>query len=316
MRFKSRPSVEAAKPVVLVTGCGAGIGFELARLLYADHDMRVVITARTKSLPRLRALFPTSERVQVCELDVTNDTNIYQVINNVCCEWGRIDVIVNNAAVCFRGVVEHMDSESEMLQLKTNYLGPMTLVRAVLPIMREQRAGQIINISSVSGMLAMPTMASYSASKHALEGASEALWYEARPFGIRVNLVELGFVNSPSYKNVIFAKKAQVSSALGGPQSEYYKAMSPFIERLMSLSLTTPEAIARKVVKTIRQRPRQLRISATPDVLFFSFVRRVLPSYWFNRLCFLLLPGSVRWGGKWRFPRPSFRSTAKLGLNN
>ena len=83
----------------------------------------------------------------------------------------------------------------------------MALVRAALPIMREQRAGKVINVSSVSGMLAMPTMGSYSASKHALEGATEALWYEARPFGITVNLAQLGFVNSDAFKRVVLSKK-------------------------------------------------------------------------------------------------------------
>ena len=193
------------KPVIIVTGCSSGIGLELAKKLYPIKSHRTVITVRKASLAEISARFPDTDTFLVRELDVTDDVMIYSLIQEISCAWGRIDTLVNNAAVCFRAVVEHMDVESELLQLKTNYLGPMALTRAVLPIMREQRCGQILNVSSVSGMLAMPTMGSYSASKHALEAASEALWYEARPFGIRVNLVQLGFVNSSSFKRVLLS---------------------------------------------------------------------------------------------------------------
>ncbi len=209
-------------------------------------------------------------------------------------------MIVNNAAVCYRAVIEHMDAEAEMLQLQTNYLGPLSLVRAVLPIMREQRTGQIINVSSVSGMLAMPTMASYSASKHALGGATEALWYEAQPFGIKVNLVDLGFVKSQSFQNVVLTKKAKMSCAIEGPLSEYYSSMSPFIERLMNLSPTTAEDVAERILRVIRTRPSKLHVSGTADVALFAVMKRLIPSRVFNRILYWVLPGSLKWGGKWR----------------
>lgn len=288
------------KPVVIVTGCGSGIGFELAQLLKSKNQHNVIATCRAHRIDQLKQEMTETPHFKIRVLDITDEKNIYQLVHDICAEWGRVDVVVNNAAVCYRGVVEHMDSESEMRQLKTNYLGPMALIRAVLPIMREQRSGQIINISSVSGILAMPTMGSYSASKHALEGATESLWYETQPFGINVNLIELGFIKSDAFRNVILSNKAQMSSLIDGPHSEYYSSMTPFIERLMSLSLTSSRSAASRILKIIEKNSNRLRFAGTPDVLIFSLLKRILPSSWQNRLFYSLLPQSIKWGGHWK----------------
>lgn len=293
-------SLKDRKPVVIVTGCGSGIGLELAKILNQQNQYNVVATCRAHRISNLKSQIGETENFKIRVLDITDEKNIYQLVHDVCSEWGHIDVIVNNAAVCYRGVVEHMDSDSEMLQLKTNYLGPMALIRSVLPIMREQRSGQIINISSISGMLAMPTMGSYSASKHALDGATEALWYETQPFGINVNLVELGFIKSESFKRVILSNKAQISSLINGPHSEYYASMTPFIERLMSWSMTPAKSAAHKIFNIIKTNPNTLRFAGTADVWLFAFLKRVLPSAWRNRIFYWMLPNSVKWGGKWK----------------
>lgn len=283
-----------------MTGCGSGIGFELAQILSQLNRYNVIATCRAHRLTELKNEIPEKPNFKIRVLDITDEKNIYQLIHDVCAEWGRIDIVVNNAAVCYRGVVEHMDSESEMRQLKTNYLGPMALIRAVLPIMREQRSGQIINISSVSGILAMPTMSSYSASKHALEGATEALWYETQPFGINVNLIELGFIKSEAFKNVILSNKAQMSSLIHGPHSEYYSSMTPFIEKLMSLSLTSSKSAAKRIFRIIEKNSNKLRFAGTLDVWIFLILKRILPSSWQNRLFYSMLPQSVEWGGHWK----------------
>lgn len=284
------------KPVVIITGCSSGLGMALAKRLIAGRRHRVVVTCRQKSFPILQEAFQESPSVMIRELDVTSDQDISHLINSVCEQWRRIDALVNNAGICFRAVVEHMDVESEMLQLKTNYLGPMSLMRAVLPIMREQNYGHIINVSSVSGMISMPTMASYSASKHALEGATEALWYEARPYGIKVTLVEPGFINSESFKKVVLSKKATLSSKLRGPHSEYYDSMAPFIERLMSWSRATPDSIAAKIEKVLLVSNPPLRLLVTFDAHLFAVVRKLLPARLFHRFMFYFLPGSHHWG--------------------
>ncbi|MFS4459549.1 SDR family NAD(P)-dependent oxidoreductase [Bdellovibrio sp. HCB2-146] len=282
--------------VIFITGCSSGLGLALATHFASSTPYRLVLTARAPSLKFLQKRFQENDRLLIRELDVTDVAQIYTVVNDVCSIWGRIDVLINNAGVCFRSVIEHMDSESEEIQFRTNYAGPMDLVRAVLPLMREQGSGHIVNVSSVSGMMSMPTMASYSASKHALEGASEALWYEAKPYGIHVSLIQPGFINSASFKRVLFSKKARLSQAVQGPHCEYYLSMTPFIEKLMSWSLSSPEQIAKKVQKVIEKKNPPLRVLVTLDAFLFAWVRRVLPASLFHRIMFSLLPGSRRWG--------------------
>ena len=292
---------KSGAPVVLITGCSSGLGRALAERLIRSKAYRVVVTARDRSFDVLKTIFFESQNVLIRKLDVTNDEDIFEVVNEVCCLWGGINVLVNNAGICFRSVVEHMDIHSEMLQLRTNYLGPMSLVRAVLPIMREQGGGRILNVSSVSGMVSMPTMASYSASKHALEGASEALWYESRPYGIKVSLIEPGFIHSDSFRHVIYSKKAELSASMKGPHSEYYASMSPMVETLMRWTFATPESIARKIERLMLMDSPPLRLRVTMDAQLFSFARKFLPSRIFHKVMFLLLPGASQWG--MRLPR-------------
>ena len=141
-------------------------------------------------------------------------------------------------------------------------------------------------------MMAMPTMGSYSASKFALEGASEALWYEMRPWGIHVTLIEPGFVNSESFKRVHYTRR---SSNEQSPYHDYYENMASFVARLMRLSPATPEGIAKLIVDTIERRRPPLRIQATPDALFFSLLRRLLPRTIYHHLLYHSLPGVKRW---------------------
>lgn len=285
-----------SQKIVLITGCATGLGKALVERLSQNPSYKIIATARAHRLELLRSMFRESENLIVRELDVTNEGNIFSLVNEIANHWGRIDVLVNNAGICYRSVVEHMDRESEMIQLETNYLGPMALIRSVLPIMREQMNGHIINISSVSGMVSMPTMGSYSASKHALEGATESLWYEARPYGIKVTLVEPGFINSDSFKNILLPKKAKLSAKLRGPHSEYYISMAPFIENLMKWAFATPDSIALKIEKLMKESNPPLRLRVTLDALAFSLLRKFMPEFIFHKVMFFLLPGSRLWG--------------------
>ena len=189
----------------------------------------------------------------------------------------------------------HMDDDSEIHQLQTNYLGPLGLIRLVIPSMREKGRGKIINISSVSGMMAMPTMASYSASKHALEGATEALWYEMKPFGINVSLVQPGFIKSSSFQNVYMSKKAKLSSELDGPYSDFYSSMSPFVEKIMNRSTVGPDDIAQKILTIIKMQNPPLWIPVTPDAILFFYLRKILPRRLFHEIMYKLLPNSKNW---------------------
>jgi short-subunit dehydrogenase len=188
------------------------------------------------------------------------------------------------------GLVEHMDESAELDQIKTNYLGPLELIRKVLPVMRERRSGCIINISSASGFMSMPTMASYGASKSALEAASEALWYETRAFGVRIHSVEPGFIRSKSFANVKKSKKAELSESLHGPQHQYYTRLAPFIEKLMGLARANPETIASRIMWVIRTPLAPLRVPITLDAAVLSLLRKLLPDFLFTRFMLLFLP--------------------------
>lgn len=295
--LKRRHRDQRYQPVVLVTGCSSGIGLALARLLWKLPQYRVVITLRSHSLGKLSdAGLTNNERFWIQQLDVTSAEDRRRLINEITQRWGKVDILVNNAGISYRAVVEHMDSATELLQLETNYLGPMGLIRLVLPGMRLTGRGKIINVSSVSGMLAMPTMASYSASKYALEGASEALWYEMRPLGINVSLIQPGFVRSNSFRNVVYSSQSALSQAMGGPYSEYYRHMSPFIEKMMQRSRTTPETVAHTILRVIRTENPPLRVPASIDASVFYYIRRWVPRRLLHPFLFWCLPGSRTWG--------------------
>lgn len=293
------------KPVILITGCGSGIGLALARLLYNKTEYRVIATARETSLNILRQELQESDRFLIRRLDVTSEEQRVQLIQEVTKLWGGVNVLINNAGISYRAVIEHMTEKDEYLQMATNYLGPMGLIRLVLPDMREKGRGKIINVSSVSGMLAMPTMASYSASKYALEGASEALWYETKPLGISVSLIQPGFINSASFQKVYYSEHSHAGTQGDGPYSDYYKNMAPFIARLMNLSVATPEKIAKLILKVIKTENPPLWVPATFDALVFYYLRRLLPRRMLLQVLFFFLPGARRWAKSYTKKRQS-----------
>ncbi|MBY0385019.1 SDR family oxidoreductase [bacterium] len=285
------------KPVVLVTGCSSGIGKSIAALLHQINQFRVIATVRSlSSSASLKKELPENGNFLIRELDITNHQQRESLIADIFHQWKSIDILINNAGISYRSVIEHMDDEAELKQLDVNYLSPLALIRLVVPSMREQGHGKIINISSVSGMVAMPTMASYSASKHALEGATEALWYELRPYGISVSLLQPGFVHSNSFERVYYSKKAALSRDLVGPYAEYYQNMEPFVRYLMNLSPSTPNGIAEKILKIINDKNPPLWISATPDADLFFWIRKILPRRLFHKLMYVFLPKSKEWG--------------------
>lgn len=287
---------ERYKPIILVTGCSSGVGLALAHLLYHLPQYRTIVTARRLSLAKLRTSFEESDHFKIMDLDLLDEKSRSHCLNRINESWGEIDILVNNAGISYRSVVEHMSDEDEQHQMETNYFGPMALIRSVLPSMREKGRGKIINVSSVSGMLAMPTMSSYSASKHALEGASESLWYEIKPFGINISLIQPGFIHSQSFEKVYYSEKSEkVLDDPNLPYSDYYHAMTPFIEKLMKMSWTTPEHVAKKIIQTIQLENPPLWIPATPDAVLFYFMRRFIPRRWLMPFLFLFLPNSKSW---------------------
>lgn len=282
---------------ILVTGASVGIGLELAKLL-RDGRHRLVLTARASSLARFaeEGIVP-GERILILPLDVTSDDQRRETVRAVAERWGGVDVLVNNAGISYRAVAEHVTEAERLAQLDTNFLGPMELIRLVLPHMRQQRYGRIINVSSVGGMTAMPTMSIYSASKFALEGASEALWYEMRPFGVRVSLVRPGFINSDGFRKTRFT--TQGKRAIVDPNDPYhahYVNMDELIAGLMTLTFYTPRDVAETILEVIEHKNPPLWVPGTLDARCFDLLRRVTPSGLYHRLLYAGLPRIWRWG--------------------
>jgi hypothetical protein len=282
---------------ILVTGASVGIGLELARLL-CDTPHRLVLTARRSSLTRFAAHgIIANERILLVPLDVTNEDERRSAMRAAEQRWGGVDVLVNNAGVSYRAVAEHVTESERLAQFDSNFSGPMEMIKLVLPHMREQRFGRIINVSSVGGMTAMPTMSIYSASKFALEGASESLWYEMRPFNVRVSLVRPGFIHSDGFRKTRFTEQGQ--AALKNPADAYhahYANMDELIEGLMTLTFYTPRDVAETILDVIGHKNPPLWVAGTLDAYAFDLLRRLLPAGLYHRLLFAGLPRVWRWG--------------------
>ncbi len=286
------------RPVVLITGASAGLGLALSQALIARDRYRLVLTARERSLARFAAAgIGTSEHVMLWPLDVVQAHERAAAVAEVARRWGGVDVLVNNAGIAYRAVVEHVSEAEFIAQMTINYEAPMDLARRCLPHMRAQRRGRIINVSSVGGMMAMPTMAIYSASKFALEGATEALWYEVRPWNVRVSLVQPGFINSKSFENTVYTEESRFSAAHPDtPYAAHYRHMSGFIASMMRRVPSTQESVARRIVKTIERRNPPLRVPVTADARLFMFMRRFLPRRFYHWLLYRNLPSIRSWG--------------------
>lgn len=179
-----------ATPVWLITGCSSGFGRELATLVI-DRGWRVVATARDKA--RVADLAQRAQdRVLAVDLDITKAEQVEAAVAAAQARFGRVDVLVNNAGYGYQSSIEEGEDAEIRSQFDANVFGLFAITRAVLPIMRAQRSGHIINVTSVAGLIGFPGSGYYAASKHAVEGFSDALSAEVTPLGISVTCVEPG----------------------------------------------------------------------------------------------------------------------------
>lgn len=178
------------KRVWLITGAGRGLGLDIAKAALAAGS-NVVTTGRSPE--KVAKAIGESDNLLVVKLDVTNPADAEDAVEQVVERFGRIDVLVNNAASFYAGFFEELTPEQMNEQLATSLIGPMNVTRAALPLMRQQRSGQIITISSTAGLVGFAFGTAYAASKFGLEGWMESLQAEVEPFGIDTILVNPGF---------------------------------------------------------------------------------------------------------------------------
>ena len=203
-------------------------------------------------------------------LDVRSEESVRACVEQVVAKAGRLDVLVNNAGYSLTGAAEETSVDEARAQLETNFFGVVRMVNAVLPGMRAAGAGKIINVSSLAGNTAIPYCAFYSASKFAVEGYSEALWYEVRSFGISVSLVEPGFVNTPI---------GDASPSAERPLPAYDAARKRMLAAFgQSLQAGIPPAqVARRVLQIVEQPHPGLRYPVGTQATWLPRLRSVVP---------------------------------------
>jgi NAD(P)-dependent dehydrogenase (short-subunit alcohol dehydrogenase family) len=262
------------RKVAVVTGSSSGIGYD-ACLVLARAGFRVFATMRNTSKGDAIMKVAEKERlpIQVAELDVTKAESVEQAVSKIVKEAGRIDVLVNNAGYGLGGAFEDSSMEEVKDQFETNVFGVIRVTQQVLPQMRKQKSGRIINISSGAGRLGYPAASIYVGTKHALEGISEALAYEVQQFGIRVSIIEPGVMKTNFANAMVFAKKAQ------DPSSPY----APMIQRMsgnwtaMMQTASPTEVVSDRILQAATAENPELRYLAGKDVEGWVQARKTMP---------------------------------------
>ena len=190
--------------VAVVTGSSTGIGYETS-LALANNGYFTYATVRDtqKSKEIERIAHVKNIPLKIIEMNVDNDNSVKDTIEKITSEYGRIDILVNNAGYGLFGALEDLEMNEIKKQFETNVFGIMRVIKNVLPAMRLQRTGIIVNISSISGLAGIPSQSAYAGTKFAVEGLSESLSYELEPFGIKIVLVEPGVINTEFVQDLV-----------------------------------------------------------------------------------------------------------------
>lgn len=258
----------------------------------------LVLTSKISSLNRFKENQIFGEKnILLRELDIIDHRQISTIIDEINEDLGGVDILINNAGISESSSVEDSEDYYRQEQLDVNYLAPFQIISLVLEHMRIKKWGRIINISSAGGFMAMPTMSSYSASKFALEGATESLWYEMKPWGISVTLVVPGFIQSLGYLHTKKTAKSAIASAdKKSTYFEHYAGMGNMISKTMNSSKSTNEIIAKKISALLRAKNPPLRLFVTPDAWILYWLRKLCPPTFYHYLMYKFLPNILDWG--------------------
>jgi NAD(P)-dependent dehydrogenase (short-subunit alcohol dehydrogenase family) len=261
--------MEHRERVIIVTGASSGIGNACATHL-AKRGFKVYGTSRTPSSYTKKA----DEFFDLIQMDITDEASVNKGVASVLEKEGHIDALVCNAGMGIAGSVEDSSLEEIGLQMNTNYFGALRCVKAVLPVMRSAKAGRIIVLSSIAGVVGMPFQAFYSSSKYALEGLIESLRYETRPFGIEAALIEPGDFHTG------FTGSRKVAAAAAAETSAYKK----YYDAAMGIQVRDetsghdPIEVAKLVVRLLDARHLKIRYTVGPGFERFAvMLKRLIP---------------------------------------
>ena len=278
-------------PVVIVTGASSGIGEAVSRQLF-DDGFRVALTARRAerleslkteldAAPQRANPAVSTSRALTVTADITDKDDRDRLVVETMRAFGRIDGLVNNAGFGQRGPIELVPVENIRRNFETNLFSLIALTQLVIPIMREQREGRIVNVGSVAGRIARPFSSVYDATKHALEAVTDGLRGEMLPFGIRVSLVQPGF---------ILTEFLDVASRISQPVIEQAGPYGPYLRGFAGMSTKArriaghPEDIAQLVLRALTDETPRFRYAAPLHAKFFLMMKRFLPERLFEEV--------------------------------
>src|SRR5919106_1649425 len=256
--------VSSDQRTAVVTGSSSGIGFETS-LTLARNSFYTYATLRKLEEEKYKPLTDAAKnenlQLQVIELNVDNDKSVINAIDTIVDERRRIDVLVNNAGYALGGALEDTSINEVKAQFETNFFGAVRVMQAVIPVMRKQRTGKVVNITSMGGRISIPLSAFYHGSKFALEGLSESIQYELEPFGIKIILIEPGAVGSNFWNNIKIAKS---SSNTNSPYTQFgNQIMKAFKE--MEQNAMNPSEVAKTILDAVTSDSPQLRYVVGED---------------------------------------------------
>jgi NAD(P)-dependent dehydrogenase (short-subunit alcohol dehydrogenase family) len=268
--------------IALVTGSSSGIGL-LTTVELARAGFKVIASMRDLSrrewLDQTASVAGVAGRLDVRRFDVTQFEAAPRFVEGIVHNYGRLDVLVNNAGFAVAGFAEDLKLEEIRLQFETNFFGQVAMTKAVLPTMRHQRSGHIIMVSSIGGLAGAATISSYNASKHALEGWSESLRLEVNALGIKVVLVEPG-----SFQTDIWTRGAVMGENAIKETSPNYQRSLRMRQTVQKIRKRDPIEVAQVIVSIAQDPNPRLRYLVGPDAHIQLWMKRLLPWKWHEKL--------------------------------
>ena len=268
--------------IAVITGSSSGFGL-LTSVELAKSGFRVIATMRDLSrrdrLDQAAATAGVTSNLDIRVLDVTSIDALPAFVDSIVHDHGRLDVLVNNAGFAVAGFAEDIKLEELRKQFETNFFGTVAMTKAALPIMRRQRSGHIIQLSSIGGLQGAVTVSSYSASKHALEGWSESLRLEVNSLGIKVVLIEPG-----AFQTDIWTRGAVMGENATKETSQNLQRSLRMRERIQALPKRDPIAVARLIARVAQDPNPKLRYLVGPDAKMQLAMKRILPWKWYEKI--------------------------------
>jgi NAD(P)-dependent dehydrogenase (short-subunit alcohol dehydrogenase family) len=274
----------AEEKIAVVTGSSSGIGL-LTTVELARHSYRVVATMRNLAnsgkLEENAQTAGVRERLDLRRLDITEFDSLPAAVEAIVRDHGRIDVLVNNAGFSTAGFAEDMTLAELRHQLETNFFGNVAMTKAVLPVMRGQKSGHIITVTSVGGRLGQPMLSAYCASKYALEGWSESLRIETHSLGIRVSLVEPGAYDTDIWERNVVIAKGSLDAA--SPNKERSQRFAEFVKNSAKHRKDARE-VATLIFRIAQDPNPKLRYLIGGDAKVQVWLKRIVPWRRYERI--------------------------------